>query len=94
MLIGRKGDGNFAKRGDTGTVFYAQRLLKTVAAGSILAPDCCRPSRRLAGKIRTGLYPAKQSPRYTLDRPLTDEKLATSCNNFYSSARKSSPMGP
>jgi len=31
----------------------------------------------------SGLYPAKQNPRYTLDRPLTDEKLATTYNNFY-----------
>jgi len=30
-----------------------------------------------------GLYPAKRNPRYTLDRPLTDEKLATYYNNFY-----------
>ncbi len=30
-----------------------------------------------------GLYPAKQNPRYTLDRPITDEKLATTYNNFY-----------
>ena len=30
-----------------------------------------------------GLYPAKRNERYTLDRPLTDEKLATTYNNFY-----------
>src|SRR5713226_4253633 len=30
-----------------------------------------------------GLYPAEHNPRYTLDRPLTDEKLATTYNNFY-----------
>jgi len=30
-----------------------------------------------------GLYPAKRNPRYTLDRPITDEKLATTYNNFY-----------
>jgi sulfoxide reductase catalytic subunit YedY len=30
-----------------------------------------------------GRYPARQNPRYTLDRPITDEKLATTYNNFY-----------
>jgi len=30
-----------------------------------------------------GLYPVKQNPRYTLDRPITDEKLSTTYNNFY-----------
>ncbi len=29
------------------------------------------------------LYPAKRNPAFTLDRPLTDEKLAASYNNFY-----------
>ncbi|MEX0759755.1 MAG: protein-methionine-sulfoxide reductase catalytic subunit MsrP [Tistlia sp.] len=30
-----------------------------------------------------GLYPVKQNMRYRLDRPLTDEKLATTYNNYY-----------
>jgi sulfoxide reductase catalytic subunit YedY len=30
-----------------------------------------------------GLYPAKRDPRYTLDRPITPEKLSTTYNNFY-----------
>lgn len=29
------------------------------------------------------LYPAKRNPRYTLDRPLTDELTAGTYNNFY-----------
>jgi sulfoxide reductase catalytic subunit YedY len=29
------------------------------------------------------LYPAKRNERYTLDRPITDEKLSTQYNNFY-----------
>lgn len=29
------------------------------------------------------LYPAKQNPAFTLDRPLTDEKEAATFNNFY-----------
>src|ERR1700691_1570666 len=30
-----------------------------------------------------GLYPVKRNDRYTLDRPITDEKLSTNYNNFY-----------
>ncbi len=29
------------------------------------------------------LYPAKHNPKYTLDRPLTAERVATGYNNFY-----------
>lgn len=32
--------------------------------------------------LRPG-FPAKRNPRYALDRPLTDEKVAASHNNFY-----------
>lgn len=30
-----------------------------------------------------GLYPVKRNEKYTLDRPLTDEKFSTNYNNFY-----------
>ena len=31
----------------------------------------------------TGLYPFKHADRFTLDRPVTDEKLVEHYNNFY-----------
>ena len=31
----------------------------------------------------TDLYPAKRNEKYMLDRPLTDEKINASYNNFY-----------
>src|SRR6266481_20959 len=67
------------------SVFRSRRdLLKAVAAGSILAPGLLSSFARAAGEETSAeLYPAKQNPRYVLDRPLTDEKLATSYNNFY-----------
>src|SRR6266478_2614980 len=66
-------------------VFHRRRdLLKAVAAGSILAPGLLSSLAAAAGEDPSAeLYPAKQNPRYVLDRPLTDEKLATSYNNFY-----------
>ncbi|WPZ36774.1 protein-methionine-sulfoxide reductase catalytic subunit MsrP [Thalassobaculum sp. OXR-137] len=30
-----------------------------------------------------GLYPVKRNERYTVDRPITEEKMATTYNNFY-----------
>jgi methionine sulfoxide reductase catalytic subunit len=65
-------------------VFLRRReLLRAAAAGPILASGFFA-SFALAGEDPSaGLYPAKQNPRYVLDRPLTDEKLATAYNNFY-----------
>ena len=41
-------------------------------------------SRILPGAVEGGsLYPAKRNSKYTLDRPLTDERVATGYNNFY-----------
>jgi len=64
-----------------------RRLIKGIAAGSMLLA---------AGALGTGraradapadpsakLYPMKRNEAYKLDRPITDEKLATSYNNYY-----------
>jgi sulfoxide reductase catalytic subunit YedY len=86
MLIGRRRGWELRESEATPeSVFYGRReLLKAVAAGSILAPGLLSSLAAAAGEVpEAGLYPAKQNPRYTLDRPLTDEKLATSYNNFY-----------
>ena len=66
-------------------VFLGRReLIKAAAAGSMLLPGVLSSFAAAAGEDPSaGLYPAKQIPRYTLDRPLTDEKLATTYNNFY-----------
>jgi len=66
-------------------VFLGRReLIKAAAAGSMLLPGVLSSFAAAAGEDPSaGLYPAKQNPRYTLDRPLTDEKLATTYNNFY-----------
>jgi sulfoxide reductase catalytic subunit YedY len=66
-------------------IFLGRReLIKAAAAGSVLLPGVLSSFAAAAGEDPSaGLYPAKQNPRYTLDRPLTDEKLATTYNNFY-----------
>src|SRR5437667_1906004 len=86
MLIGRRRGWELRESEVTPeAVFHRRRdLLKAVAAGSILAPGLLSSFARAAGEEPSAeLYPAKQNPRYVLDRPLTDEKLATSYNNFY-----------
>src|SRR5258708_40029177 len=45
------------------------------AVGKAMAAAEADPSGRV--------YPVKQNPRYTLDRPITDQKLSTTYNNFY-----------
>jgi sulfoxide reductase catalytic subunit YedY len=68
-------------------VFHGRRrLIQGIAAGSILAPGLLRGGLALAADEpdpSAGLYPAKKNPKYTLDRPVTDEKASTTYNNFY-----------
>lgn len=68
-------------------VFHGRRrLIQGIAAGSILAPGLLSGGLALAADApdpSAGLYPAKKNPKYTLDRPVTDEKASTTYNNFY-----------
>ena len=64
-------------------VFSRRRLLAAGAAAGALAL-----TPRLAGAAQpadptAGLYPAKRNPKFTLDRPITDEKVNDDYNNFY-----------
>ncbi|HZK91109.1 MAG TPA: protein-methionine-sulfoxide reductase catalytic subunit MsrP [Stellaceae bacterium] len=63
-----------------------RRLMQGLAAGPILAAGLLRGSSALAADPpdpSAGLYPAKKNGKYTLDRPVTPEKDATTYNNFY-----------
>ncbi|MGE5538163.1 MAG: protein-methionine-sulfoxide reductase catalytic subunit MsrP [Gemmatimonas sp.] len=80
-------------------VWRARRaLLKGLAAGPILAAmpglvACDDKANSQEGSKNTAkaadgdptadLYPAKRNDRFTVDRPITDEKNATTYNNFY-----------
>ena len=64
-------------------VFLGRRaVIKAIAAGPSLAPTL-RSALAAEEDPSAGLYPAKQKTRYTLYRPLTAEKPATTYNNFY-----------
>ena len=66
-------------------LFLGRReLIKAAAAGSMLLPGVLSSFAEATEEDpSTGLYPTKRNPRYALDRPLSDEKLATTYNNFY-----------
>ena len=62
-----------------------RRLIQAAAAGSIAAaawPVAARAATTEADPT-ADLYPGPRNPAYTLDRPLTPEKVATTYNNFY-----------
>ena len=58
-----------------------RNLVKALAAGPLLAAS----GLGLVGAAQaaTGLYPVTRNERYPLDRPLTDEKIVTTYNNFF-----------
>src|SRR5580765_8920094 len=59
-----------------------RRLIQGLAAGPILAAGIGSLSAFAAdADPPAGLYPAKRSAKYVLDRPLTDEKYSTTYNN-------------
>ncbi|NKB57167.1 MAG: protein-methionine-sulfoxide reductase catalytic subunit MsrP [Alphaproteobacteria bacterium] len=75
-------------------VFRNRRaLMKSLAAGPILASSslllaACDDAPKVAAQPpepdpSAPLYPVDRNATYTLDRPITSEKLATSYNNYY-----------
>ena len=75
------------------SIFNARRgLLKSMGLGSIaLAASTTGAgidssmalAAKASGDPSAYLYPAKRNEKYKLDRPLTEEKFATTYNNFY-----------
>jgi sulfoxide reductase catalytic subunit YedY len=65
-----------------------RRFLQGLAAGPMLlgaAAAAARFGDAAAAETdpSAGLYPLKRNPRYTVDRPITEEGMATTYNNFY-----------
>jgi sulfoxide reductase catalytic subunit YedY len=69
------------------SVFLNRRSFMVSAAGAAalgLAPGVARAQRVADLPDPTGdLYPARRNEKYTLDRPVTDEKINGNYNNFY-----------
>lgn len=72
---------------DEALYWRRRALLKGIAAGPILMGLAACDGADAAPDAEVGLaaerYPAPRNERYPLDRPLTDERLATTYNNFY-----------
>jgi sulfoxide reductase catalytic subunit YedY len=68
-------------------LFLNRRSILSAAAGAVaagVAPSFALAQRVTDQPIPTlDLYPGKRSDKYTLDRPLTDEKINGNYNNFY-----------
>src|SRR4029077_3086905 len=59
-------------------------LTATGAAAITLSPELALAQRAADLPDPTAsLYPVKRNEKYTLDRPVTDEKINTNYNNFY-----------
>lgn len=69
-------------------VFHNRRgLIKAMGLGALAAAGSASGLAVIPAFADTdptaGLNPAKRNPKYTLDRPITPEKLSTTYNNFY-----------
>ncbi len=63
---------------------FLKGTLGTIAAGAMGQMNLAEGAEKAAAKDMTlDLYPAKRNPAFTLDRPLTLEKVAATYNNFY-----------
>jgi sulfoxide reductase catalytic subunit YedY len=63
-----------------------RRVVAAMGFGALIAAAGAAGEAALAAGAAdpsAELYPAKRNERYTLDRPITDEKLSTAYNNFY-----------
>ena len=67
-------------------LLFNRRALLAATGAAALSPS---PKMALAQRISDlpdptkDLYPASRNEKYTLDRPVTDEKINTNYNNFY-----------
>ena len=63
---------------------FNRRSLLAGAAATALAPALARAQRTADALDPTAdLYPARRNDKYTLDRPITDERINGHYNNFY-----------
>lgn len=65
------------------TIYRSRRsILKVLGTGTMLLAGAGLPARS-ANDLTIDLYPVQRNHRYSHDRPITDEKHATTYNNFF-----------
>jgi sulfoxide reductase catalytic subunit YedY len=86
-IIHRRGWEMPESRATAEHLFFNRRSLLGAAAGAIasgLAPAVALAQRATDQPIPTmDLYPGKRDEKFTLERPITDEKINGNYNNFY-----------
>jgi sulfoxide reductase catalytic subunit YedY len=65
------------------SVFFNRRAFLGAGAGLIAGAALPQIAAAQGADPTLDLYPAKQNPSYTLDRPVTEAELAANYNNFY-----------
>ena len=85
MWVHRKPSWHLKESAVTDEAAYLNRreLVAGIAAGSILLASGSASAQRVSDDPSMKLYPFKKNEGFTLDRALTDEKEATTYNNFY-----------
>ena len=94
MLIKRPRGWELAESAATSEALFhdRRRLIKAIAAGPILLGAAPMATAGMVGEALAAaapadpsapLYPFMRNLRYRLDRPLSEEKLVTTYNNFY-----------
>jgi sulfoxide reductase catalytic subunit YedY len=89
MLLRIKRGWELPERAATSETIYhdRRRLVQAMALGPLLAAGGTFVPARLAGAQEVDpsilLYPVKRNEAYSLDRPVSDEDLVTTYNNFY-----------
>ena len=87
MLIKRRRGWEIPESDATPEAVYLNRrqLMRGAAGGSIVAASTLLANPLLAQEADPSakLYPVKRNDAFKLDRPITEERLATSYNNFY-----------
>ncbi len=87
LLKRRRAWENPESRATDEAVYWRRRdLAKLIAAGPILLASGGCMEDAVADEepgVAQDLYPARRNDAYRLDRPISDEKLVTTYNNFY-----------
>jgi sulfoxide reductase catalytic subunit YedY len=86
MLIKKTRGWEIAERDATPEHVYSRRHVLAAGAGLAAAASLAAPGMAQAPAAddpTAGLYPATRNMRYRVDRDLSEEKIATTYNNFY-----------
>ena len=85
MNVIRRRGWELPERAATAEHLFFDRRAFLAATGAVLAAPTLAAAQRVADlpDPSAGLYPVKRNDKFVLDRPVTDEAINTTYNNFY-----------